>query len=172
MRLRAFMHQAHWTKAKPGVTHHHHYVPSVVNRSAVMDLHRSRSCATLIQSFIWHIQGCNFLPLTVMITLSVLENTPMWIFSWNFHVVMPDTNHTNGQIFAHPLRRRVRENVACVDTSFTVTTCWTVQCIKRPLATQLSSHFMKSIATAFKQYLPANWQRLAIKRHQYNNSYT
>ena len=29
---------------------HHHYVPSVVNRSAVMDLHRSRSCATLIQS--------------------------------------------------------------------------------------------------------------------------
>ena len=27
---------------------HHHYVPSVVNRSAVMDLHRSRSCATLI----------------------------------------------------------------------------------------------------------------------------
>ena len=32
------------------VTHHHHYVPSVVNRSAVMDLHRSRSCATLIQS--------------------------------------------------------------------------------------------------------------------------
>ena len=32
------------------VAHHHHYVPSVVNRSAVMDLHRSRSCATLIQS--------------------------------------------------------------------------------------------------------------------------
>ena len=30
--------------------HHHHYVPSVVNRSAVMDLHRSRSRATLIQS--------------------------------------------------------------------------------------------------------------------------
>ena len=30
--------------------HYHHYVPSVVNRSAVMDLHRSRSCATLIQS--------------------------------------------------------------------------------------------------------------------------
>ena len=30
--------------------HHHHYVPSVVNKSAVMDLHRSRSCATLIQS--------------------------------------------------------------------------------------------------------------------------
>ena len=30
--------------------YHHHYVPSVVNRSAVMDLHRSRSCATLIQS--------------------------------------------------------------------------------------------------------------------------
>ena len=30
--------------------HHHHYVPSVVSRSAVMDLHRSRSCATLIQS--------------------------------------------------------------------------------------------------------------------------
>ena len=29
---------------------HHHYVPSVVNRSAVMDLHRSRSCATLMQS--------------------------------------------------------------------------------------------------------------------------
>ena len=29
---------------------YHHYVPSVVNRSAVMDLHRSRSCATLIQS--------------------------------------------------------------------------------------------------------------------------
>ena len=29
---------------------HHHYVPSVVNRSAVMDLHRSRSCGTLIQS--------------------------------------------------------------------------------------------------------------------------
>ena len=28
----------------------HHYVPSVVNRSAVMDLHRSRSCAPLIQS--------------------------------------------------------------------------------------------------------------------------
>ena len=28
----------------------HHYVPSVVNRSAVMDLHRSRSCATVIQS--------------------------------------------------------------------------------------------------------------------------
>ena len=27
-----------------------HYVPSVVSRSAVMDLHRSRSCATLIQS--------------------------------------------------------------------------------------------------------------------------
>ena len=26
------------------------YVPSVVNRSAVMDLHRSRSCATLMQS--------------------------------------------------------------------------------------------------------------------------
>ena len=39
----------------PGLTfspssHHHHYVPFVVNRSAVMDLHRSRSCATLIQS--------------------------------------------------------------------------------------------------------------------------
>ena len=32
------------------IIHHHHYVPSVVNRSAVMDLHRSRSCATLIQS--------------------------------------------------------------------------------------------------------------------------
>ena len=32
------------------LNHHHHYVPSVVNRSAVMDLHRSRSCATLIQS--------------------------------------------------------------------------------------------------------------------------
>ena len=31
-------------------SYHHHYVPSVVNRSAVMDLHRSRSCATLIQS--------------------------------------------------------------------------------------------------------------------------
>ena len=30
--------------------HHHHYVPFVVNRSAVTDLHRSRSCATLIQS--------------------------------------------------------------------------------------------------------------------------
>ena len=30
--------------------YHHHYAPSVVNRSAVMDLHRSRSCATLIQS--------------------------------------------------------------------------------------------------------------------------
>ena len=30
--------------------HHHHYVPSVVNRSAVMDLHRSRPCATLTQS--------------------------------------------------------------------------------------------------------------------------
>ena len=29
--------------------HHNHYVPSIVNRSAVMDLHRSRSCATLIQ---------------------------------------------------------------------------------------------------------------------------
>ena len=29
---------------------HHHYVPSTVNRSAVMDLHRSRSCATLMQS--------------------------------------------------------------------------------------------------------------------------
>ena len=29
---------------------HHHYVPSVVNRSAVMALHRSRSCATLIHS--------------------------------------------------------------------------------------------------------------------------
>ena len=29
---------------------HHHCVPSVVNRSAVMDLHRSRSCATLMQS--------------------------------------------------------------------------------------------------------------------------
>ena len=29
---------------------HHHYDPSAVNRSAVMDLHRSRSCATLIQS--------------------------------------------------------------------------------------------------------------------------
>ena len=28
----------------------HHHVPSVVNRSAVMDLHRSRSCATLMQS--------------------------------------------------------------------------------------------------------------------------
>ena len=33
----------------------HHYVPSVVNRSAVMDLHRSRSCATLIQSFVYDI---------------------------------------------------------------------------------------------------------------------
>ena len=32
-------------------THHHQYVPSVVNRSAVMDLHRSRSCATLMQSY-------------------------------------------------------------------------------------------------------------------------
>ena len=32
------------------VNNHHHYVPSVVNRSAVMDLHRSRSCATLVQS--------------------------------------------------------------------------------------------------------------------------
>ena len=30
--------------------HHHHYVPSVVNRTGVMDLHRSRSCASLIQS--------------------------------------------------------------------------------------------------------------------------
>ena len=30
--------------------YHNHYVPSVVNRSAVMDLHHSRSCATLIQS--------------------------------------------------------------------------------------------------------------------------
>ena len=30
--------------------YHHHYVPSVVNRSAVMDLHHSRSCATLMQS--------------------------------------------------------------------------------------------------------------------------
>ena len=30
--------------------HHHPYVPSVVNRSAVMDLHCSRSCATLMQS--------------------------------------------------------------------------------------------------------------------------
>ena len=29
---------------------HHRCVPSVVNGSAVMDLHRSRSCATLIQS--------------------------------------------------------------------------------------------------------------------------
>ena len=29
---------------------HHHNVSSVVNRSAVMDLHRSRSCATLMQS--------------------------------------------------------------------------------------------------------------------------
>ena len=29
---------------------HHYYVPSVVNRSAVMDLHRSRSCATLMES--------------------------------------------------------------------------------------------------------------------------
>ena len=35
---------------RSGFYHHHHYVPSVVNRSAVMDLHRSRSCATLIQS--------------------------------------------------------------------------------------------------------------------------
>ena len=33
-----------------GTRYHHHYVPSVVNRSAVMDLHHSRSCATLIQS--------------------------------------------------------------------------------------------------------------------------
>ena len=32
------------------MNHYHHYVPSVVNRSAVMDLHRSQSCATLIQS--------------------------------------------------------------------------------------------------------------------------
>ena len=31
-------------------TWHIHYVPSVVNSSAVMDLHRSRSCATLMQS--------------------------------------------------------------------------------------------------------------------------
>ena len=29
---------------------HHHYVPCVVNKSAVMDFHRSQSCATLIQS--------------------------------------------------------------------------------------------------------------------------
>ena len=33
-----------------GIYRHHNYVPSVVNRSAVMDLYRSRSCATLIQS--------------------------------------------------------------------------------------------------------------------------
>ena len=33
------------------INHHHpHYVPSVVNRSVVMDFHRSRSRATLIQS--------------------------------------------------------------------------------------------------------------------------
>ena len=32
------------------ISHHHQYVPSVVNRSAVKDHHRSRSCATLIQS--------------------------------------------------------------------------------------------------------------------------
>ena len=35
---------------RQGCVHSFHYVPSVVNRSAVMDLHRSRSCATLIQS--------------------------------------------------------------------------------------------------------------------------
>ena len=30
--------------------HHHHYMSSVVNRSALLDLHRSQFCATLIQS--------------------------------------------------------------------------------------------------------------------------
>ena len=37
----------HWVKI---IIIIHHYVPSVVNRSAIMDLHRSRSCATLMQS--------------------------------------------------------------------------------------------------------------------------
>ena len=39
-----------WGPMGPRGAIHHHYVPSEVNRSAVMDLHRSRSCATLIQS--------------------------------------------------------------------------------------------------------------------------
>ena len=38
------------TLTLPSGLPHHHYVPSVVNRWAVMDFHRSRSCTTLIQS--------------------------------------------------------------------------------------------------------------------------
>ena len=39
-----------WGGTQLIVMRHHHYVPSVVNRSAVMDLHRSRSCATLLNT--------------------------------------------------------------------------------------------------------------------------
>ena len=52
-----------------GIFHHHHYVPSVVNRSAVMDLHRSRSCATLIQSL--YDIFVHFLVLSVHIVLGL-----------------------------------------------------------------------------------------------------
>ena len=81
----------------------------------------------------WWLPVSNFLLLAPMITLSVLENTSMWIFSWNFHVVMPDTSHTSGYVFFLTFNAKIlRKHGFCWHTP-SVTSRWTVQCIKRPL---------------------------------------
>ena len=49
---------------------HHHYVPSIVNRSAVMDLHCSRSCATLIQSL------CDIFVHSLMLSVHIVLGLP------------------------------------------------------------------------------------------------
>ena len=61
----------HISLRTPLYFHHHHCVPSVVNRSAVIDLHRSRSCATLIQSL--YDIFVHSLMLSLYITLGLLR---------------------------------------------------------------------------------------------------
>ena len=80
--------------------YHHHCVPSVVNRSAVIDLHRSRSCATLMQSLYVFVHSLMYivlsLPRPLLYTCSLLKgcgrvsgrgrHAPWWrhTFLWNY----------------------------------------------------------------------------------------
>ena len=108
--------------------------------------------------------GCNVL------TESVLESTPMWIVSWNFCVIMPDTNHTNGQIFAQPWTQRFRKKHGF---------CWHTPCHHALNCVKYQDTPNNIMLPVYEKHgnclrkLPANkLTTLGNQMTQYNNYYT
>ena len=110
----------------------------------------------LVYNALTRLRVSQLMPLAAIITYGVMENTQMQRLWWDFVLVLPATNYTKGKRFNTPLTQNYWENRLLFTHPPSVNRWSTVQCIKRPLATQSSSHSMQNLATAHKNYLPAN----------------